>query len=54
MSFLNRPTQPLVLWLWPAGLCAGVASLVCPTLMEGASGRMGLAERVLDWAEDLG
>ena len=30
----------------------GVAVLTCPTLMEGAAGRRGLAERVLEFAEN--
>ena len=31
----------------------GIATLVCPTLMEGAAGRRALAERVLEWSRDL-
>ena len=31
----------------------GLEALVCPTLMEGANGRVGLADRILDWAEAL-
>ncbi len=31
----------------------GIETLSCSTLMEGSSGRMRLAERVLEWAEDL-
>ncbi|MEJ7875562.1 MAG: 2-phospho-L-lactate transferase [Solirubrobacterales bacterium] len=33
---------------------AGIPVLVCPTLMDGQKGRVTLAERILDWAEDLG
>ncbi|HEY7151827.1 MAG TPA: 2-phospho-L-lactate transferase [Solirubrobacterales bacterium] len=32
----------------------GLELLSCPTLMEGADGRRGLAERVLDFARSLG
>jgi LPPG:FO 2-phospho-L-lactate transferase len=32
---------------------AELASLACPTLMEGASGRRALAERVLEFARAL-
>ena len=32
----------------------GIPALVCPTLMEGSKGRVALADRVLDWAEELG
>ncbi len=31
----------------------GLATLSCPTLMEGPDGRLALARRVLDWAEAL-
>jgi len=31
----------------------GIETLSCPTLMEGAEGRRGLAERVLTWGSDL-
>ena len=31
----------------------GIATLSCPTLMEGPEGRTALAKRVLDWAEGL-
>ena len=31
----------------------GIPTLVCPTLMEGAKGRVALADRILDWAEGL-
>jgi LPPG:FO 2-phospho-L-lactate transferase len=31
----------------------GMPSLRCRTLMEGAKGRLALAERILDWAEGL-
>jgi LPPG:FO 2-phospho-L-lactate transferase len=31
----------------------GLEALVCPTLMEGASGRVALAGRILDWAPAL-
>ena len=31
----------------------GIKALVCPTLMDGEAGRVGLADRLLDWAEEL-
>ena len=31
----------------------GLEALVCRTLMEGAKGRVALADRILDWAEAL-
>jgi LPPG:FO 2-phospho-L-lactate transferase len=58
MNAIGRPVSAAGVASLYQGLLDGIVvdegdPLVCPTLMEGAKGRVALADRILDWAEAL-